>query len=116
MRHAVLLVALVFAAAIVGLGTMYFLTPPSAQMPAERSPTVDDVRAALGEAVGGEADSIQIEVEGSRVRLAGRAPSADVRDRALRAARSVPGVAEVDNRITITPDSVRVGPARHWRA
>lgn len=115
MKHAGLLVGLVLVAALIGLGSMYFLVPPSAQTPVAQSPTVDDVRQALGNAVGAAADAIQIEVEGSRVRLGGRAPSGEVRDRALRAVRALRGVAEVDNRISVGPATSRL-PSIPWRA
>lgn len=115
MKHAGLLVAIVLTAALIGLGSMFFLVPRSQQTPVAQAPTVDDVRRVLGDAVGAASDAIQVEVEGARVRLGGRAPSGDVRDRALRAVRELPGVAEVDNRISVGPTTGRL-PAGPWRA
>lgn len=68
-------------------------------------PSIVDIRGrvvtALQQAAEAAAAAIRIELEGNTVSLAGRLPSRHERDIAEAAARSAPGVAQVDDRIEI---------------
>ncbi|HVP29151.1 MAG TPA: BON domain-containing protein [Myxococcota bacterium] len=107
MKHAAILVCVILAASVVGLASMYFLVPQSAQTPHGPTPSIDDVRRVLHEAVGPAADPLQVELRGSWVRLRGKVPSEAVRVEAVRAVRKLPGITDVDDRLEVQTSVLR---------
>ena len=84
-------------------------TPARAARGLLRTITVDDVRAAISEALERsaveQAATIHIELDGSRITLRGTVRSAAERDDAARAAWRLPGVERVDCDLEIERES-----------
>lgn len=65
----------------------------------------EQVKAALVNEAGPEADNLEVESNAGVIRIKGRVNSADTRQRAHEAAKKVPGVKWVQNQISIAPSA-----------
>lgn len=93
------------AGRLLGIGGASADATQDESRPAPPPPAAEMIRAELAR-MGLPADTVQVEVEGDKVRLTGNAPDAATREKLILAAGNVAGIAHVEEQIqTETPAS-----------